>query len=228
MEVRELRWSTAERAGRQRPGRRRRRRSRLPVLLLAALVLGGVLLGRWLIRDRSNVIPAEELELPEWVTEAVLPVNEWSRPGTQLKAVNGVVVHYVGNPNTTAEQNNSYFRSLADTHETYASSNFLIGMDGAVLLNVPPDEVAYCSNSRNEDTLSIECCHPGEDGAFTQATYDSLVELVRWLADTYELEREDIIRHYDVTGKVCPKYYVDNPEAWERFLDDVTEERLGN
>ena len=27
----------------------------------------------------------------------------------------------------------------------------------------------------------------------------------------------DVIRHYDVTGKICPKYYVDHPEAWEDF-----------
>ena len=56
--------------------------------------------------------------------------------------VNGIVVHYVGNPGTTAAQNRSYFESLASTHAAKASSNFLIGLDGEVLLSVPPDEVA--------------------------------------------------------------------------------------
>ena len=218
MEVRNIQMNP-RRSGKRRARRRKKWPLAVTVLLLAAV---GVLLGRQLFGERSNVVPMEELDLPDWVTVDLLPVNEWSRPGTTLDAVNGVVVHYVGNPGTTAEQNHSYFRNLADTHETYASSNFLIGMDGTVLLNVPPDEVAYCSNNRNNDTLSIECCHPGEDGAFTQETYDALVKLTRWLMDTYKLEREDIIRHYDVTGKECPKYYVDNPEAWERFLDDVT------
>lgn len=207
----------------RRGGKRRARRNRRPRWAAAGLLVLLCAGAAWmLLRERSNVIPAEKLDLPEWITAELLPVNEWSRPGTALDQVNGVVVHYVGNPGTTAEQNNSYFRNLADTHETYASSHFLIGMDGTVLLNVPPDEVAYCSNNRNNDTLSIECCHPGEDGAFTEETYDALVKLVRWLADTYDLERADIIRHYDVTGKSCPKYYVDHPEAWEQFLDDVT------
>ena len=32
----------------------------------------------------------------------------------------------------------------------------------------------------------------------------------------------DVIRHYDVSGKRCPLYYVENPEAWTAFLADVT------
>ena len=30
-----------------------------------------------------------------------------------------------------------------------------------------------------------------------------------------------MIRHYDVTGKNCPKYFVENPEAWEQLKEDV-------
>lgn len=58
--------------------------------------------------------------------------------------------------------------------ETYASSHFLVGLDGEVLQNVPLNEVAYCSNQRNDDTISIECCHPDDSGEFTSATYESL------------------------------------------------------
>ena len=31
----------------------------------------------------------------------------------------------------------------------------------------------------------------------------------------------DDTRHYDVTGKECPKYFVEHPDAWEQFLADV-------
>jgi N-acetylmuramoyl-L-alanine amidase CwlA len=90
-----------------------------------------------------------------------------------------------------------------------------------VIQCIPLDEIAYCSNDRNSDTISIECCHPGEDGAFTDATYRSLIRLLRTLCDEYDLGEEDLIRHYDVTGKDCPKYYVDNPDAWEQLKSDV-------
>ena len=166
-------------------------------------------------------LPYSDIQLPDYVTQHLLPLNKYSRPGTALDAVNGIVIHYVGNPGTTAEQNRSYFGNLAQSGETYASSHFIIGMDGTVICAVPLDEVAYCSNSRNSDTISIECCHPDESGKFTSETYDALVTLVSWLSQLYDLEREDIIRHYDVTGKVCPKYFVEHPGEWEAFRDSI-------
>lgn len=160
-------------------------------------------------------------DCPDWIEQDFLTVNPYSRPGTRLDAVNGVVVHYVGNPGTTARQNHSYFQNLARSGETYASSHFLIGLEGEIIQNVPLDEVAYCSSQRNGDTISIECCHPEEDGAFTPETYDSLVKLVKWLMDQYGLETDQVIRHYDVTGKECPVYYVRHPKEWEAFLADL-------
>ena len=125
---------------------------------------------------------------------AVLLVVKWIDPFAPI--------HYVGNPGTTAAQNHSFFTNLAQTGETYASSHFLVGLDGEVLQNVPLNEVAYCSNQRNDDTISIECCHPDDSGEFTSATYESLVRLTRWLMEEYGLDTSQVIRHYEVTGKI--------------------------
>ena len=82
--------------------------------------------------------------------------------------------------------------------------------------------MAYASNTRNSDTVSIEVCHPDETGEFSPVTYDRTVELTAWLCREFRLDpSQDVIRHYDVTGKICPKYYVDNPEAWDDFRADV-------
>ena len=159
-------------------------------------------------------VDPSDVTVPEWVTADLLTVNEYSRPGTPLDTINGVVIHYTGNPGTTAAQNRSYFNNLADTGETYASSHFIIDMDGTVIQCVPLDEIAYCSNNRNDDTISIECCHPDESGAFTAETKESLIRLTSWLAATFHLSEEDIIRHYDVTEKLCPLYYVEHEDAW--------------
>ena len=207
-------------------------RGRLPRELRLPAVLAAVVVGLLILRavlaaltpapGTAEAPPEDVPDAPEWVERQLLPVNEYSRPGEKLTAVNGVVVHYTGNPGTTAEQNRSYFAGLAQSGETYASSNFVIGLEGEVLECVPLDEVAYASSQRNYDTLSIEVCHPDDTGEFTQASYDALVKLVQWLVDTYGLERDQILRHYDVTGKECPRYYVQHPEAWEAFLDDLT------
>ena len=171
-------------------------------------------------QQKSNV-PAS-ITLPDYVKEDLLPVNEFSRCGDKLTQVNAVVIHYVGNPNTTAWQNRSYFENLATSGETSASSNLIVGLEGEALLCVPLDEVAYCSNDRNHDTVSIEFCHPDAGGKPTQETYDTLVKLTAWLCGLYGLDaQEGVIRHYDVTGKQCPMYFVENEAEWTQFKADV-------
>lgn len=203
-------------------GDRRGRRDLPPPPLKGAMGLFVLaLLALFFVRGRKAPAVAAPESYPDWIQEELLPRNPWSRPGTEMEGLSGIVVHYVGNPGTTAQQNRSYFAGLARSHETYASSHFLVGLEGEVLLCVPPGEVAYCSNDRNRDTLSIEVCHPDETGEFTPASYDSLVRLIRWLEEYYGLEPEDVIRHYDVTGKVCPKYYVEHSEAWESLLEEL-------
>ncbi|HWT75154.1 MAG TPA: N-acetylmuramoyl-L-alanine amidase, partial [Mobilitalea sp.] len=49
----------------------------------------------------------------------------------------------------------------------------------------------------------------------------SLVSLTSALCETFHLKENDIIRHYDVTGKLCPLYFVEHEDAWLAFKDDV-------
>ena len=46
-------------------------------------------------------------------------------------------------------------------------------------------------------------------------------QLVAWLMGRYDLTTDDVIRHYDVTGKDCPKYFVENSKAWSDFKTDL-------
>lgn len=160
------------------------------------------------------------LERPQ-LSVQLLTVNEYSRPGEELPEVNNIFVHYTANAGTTAEQNRSYFESLAETKERSASAHFIIGYDGTIVQCIPTKEIAYAVMQRNYDSISIECCYLEENGKFTQETYDSLIELAAWLLHKYELEPEDVWRHYDEGGKNCPKYYVENEEAWQQFLNDL-------
>lgn len=153
----------------------------------------------------------------------LLPVNPYSRPGTELAEVKGIVVHYTANPGTTAMQNRDYFAGLAETHTTSASSHFIIGLEGEIVQCIPCSEIAYATKERNADTIAIECCIEDDTGKFNTKTYQSLVELTTWLMGRYELGTDDVIRHYDVTGKNCPKYYVENGSAWRMFKSDLIE-----
>ena len=48
-----------------------------------------------------------------------------------------------------------------------------------------------------------------------------MVDLCAWLCLKFDLNENDVIRHYDVTGKACPKYFVDHEDAWKQFRKDV-------
>ena len=133
-----------------------------------------------------------------------------------------MVIHYVGNPGTTAAQNRSYFENIIETGEAYVSSHFIVGLDGEIIQCVPLDEISYASNERNDDTIAVESCHTDETGAYNKATYESLVKLTAYLCILYNLNPDkDIIRHYDVTGKECPKYFVDYENEWNLFKAQV-------
>ena len=147
----------------------------LVLLALVLLVLGGVKL-RYALSHRN--LPGSNVSVPDFVTVDYIPTNEYSRPGTPLETISGVVVHYVGNPGTTAAANRSFFANLALTHETYASAHFVVGLEGEILQCVPLTEIAYCSNTANDYTVSIEVCHPDDTGKFDDATMESLEQLV--------------------------------------------------
>lgn len=155
------------------------------------------------------------------ISVELLTENPYSRPGLQSDKIQNIVIHYTANPGTSAKQNRNYFEGLKDSKKTKASSHFIVGLDGEIIQCVPTWEIAYASNERNSDSVSIETCHFKTDGAYTKATYESLVHLTAWLCEKFELTEEDIIRHYDITGKICPKYFVDHEEAWEQFKQDV-------
>lgn len=205
------------------------------VLLVSCFVIG------WLvyrhhhgkIRMSMELVQLElpqHVSLPREVTEMerppldveLLTVNEYSRPGFELEEVNGIVIHYTANPGTSAMDNRNYFENLKTTHATKVSSHFIIGLEGEIVQCIPCNEWAYASNERNEDTISIECCIADETGVFNEQTYQSLIELVSWLCFRYELSSDDLLRHYDITGKNCPKSFVEDPKEWDEFREDIS------
>lgn len=206
------------------------RRKRIKqVIVVSTVVLTGIavlsficlVLGRVLGGGLSGLFQKTyQVENPE-ITELFLTPNEYSRPGEKLPEVKGIVVHYTANPGSDAEANRNYFESLKDSQQTKASSHFIIGLDGTIVQCIPLDEIAYASNERNADTISIECCHKDESGKFTKQTYHSLIRLLAWLCGEYNLKKDDIIRHYDVTGKDCPRYYVKHEDKWEALKTEV-------
>ncbi len=157
------------------------------------------------------------------IQQKLLTVNQYSRPGTKLKQVKNIVVHWVGNANSTAMANRNYFESLKEK-KSFASSHYIVGLQGEIIQCVPENEIAYHANNANSYSLGIEVCHPDWIGKFTETTYRSLIDLLVDLCKRYGLEPTTaIIRHYDVTKKLCPKYYVEHSQDWKQLKLDVAD-----
>ena len=171
--------------------------------------------------DSSGGPEQWQAEGAPFIDVELLTPNSYSRPQISMEQVNYIAIHYTANPGSTAVSNRNYFENLATTQDNKVSSHFVVGLEGEVVQCIPTSEISYATNSRNVDTISIECCHPDETGQFNTATYDSVVKLTAWLCTRFGLTSDQVLRHYDVTGKDCPKYYVENPDAWIQMKSDI-------
>lgn len=153
------------------------------------------------------------------IKDALLTKNPYSRPGTKLGVLKGIVIHYVGNPNTSAMLTRNYFESLKTAKTNYASSHYIVGLNGEIIRCIPESEIAHHANAANSNFISIENCHPDATGKLNAMTYASLIELAADILRRHNAT--EIKRHYDVTGKMCPLYYVNNPTAWTKMVSDI-------
>ena len=208
--------------------RRRRRRRKLILrrvicfLLLLGLTAGAVFGGVKIYKSiKGPAAPKLEkvrvIEIPDWIDEQIIHLHNTARTGTELDGVKNIVIHYVGNPNTTAQNNRDYF----DKDSTEVSSHFVVGLEGEIIQCVPLWEKSAASNWRNNDTISIEVCHPDDTGKFNDDTYNSVIKLTAWLLNELGLDESAVIRHYDITGKLCPLYYVKHPSQWDKLKSDI-------
>ena len=117
--------------------------------------------------------------------------------------INDIVVHYVGNPRTNAQQNRDFYNQ----QDSDVCSHFVIGLEGEIIMCVPLTEKSASSNDRNRDTISIR----------RQSARAAKMRRRK----SFNLSTDHVIRHYEVTGKECPMYYVRNPEKWDQFKEDL-------
>lgn len=159
------------------------------------------------------------------VNRLLTTVNYKAGNGKQNKYI---VIHYVG-ATGGAEANCKYFYS------TYrgASAHYFVGHKGEVWQCVKDSDIAwhcgattykhpYC---RNDNSIGIElCCKKKLDGTFyfEEETVKAAIELTKELMKLYNIPVSNVIRHYDVSGKVCPEPFVRDTAAWNTFKANLT------
>ncbi len=164
----------------------------------------------------------------------LLTPNEYSRPQTKLRTVKRLVIHWVANPGTTAQQNRNFFELRKNGKHGYGSTHFLVD-DTEIIKCVPEDELTYhvgakeyteyglsISSYPNDSTMGIEMCHFDDTGEPSKDTLKNTVSLLTKLCKDYGLNPlTGICQHNDITGKLCHKYYVDNPDKFTELKNSV-------
>lgn len=151
--------------------------------------------------------------------------RNYARGRTQ--PVEYLVIHYVG-ATGGAEANAKYYANA----NVGASAHYFVGHgpDAEVWASVGEGETAWhCGRMggrykhpecRNANSIGIEmCCRQDKAGKwyFDPETVDRTVELARAIMARYGIDAAHVLRHYDVTGKVCPAPFVHDAKAWGEF-----------
>lgn len=144
-----------------------------------------------------------------------------------------LVVHFTCNDGDNATNNGKYFKN----NVVKASTHYFVD-DDIVVQSVEEDYVAYAVGGKklngtkgakfygvctNYNSISMELCDTVKDGKYNVSakTRANAIELAKDIVKRHNIDKEHVIRHYDVTGKNCPKYYVEDESAWIDFKDDI-------
>lgn len=138
-----------------------------------------------------------------------------------------LVVHYVGATGDAGENARYY----GTTKGLKASAHYFVGHGASpeVWASVAEKDTAWhCGGKkyvhpdcRNDNAIGVEiCCHKAANGTwyFDPETLDAAVELCQDIVRRHNIPPERVLRHYDVTGKVCPEPFVRDPGAWADFI----------
>ena len=138
-----------------------------------------------------------------------------------------LVFHYTGNDGDTDEANGKYFNGP----NRNASAHYFVD-DDSITNTVPENFVAYhCGTKkkyyhpkcRNSNSIGIEMCDTQKNGVYNLSpkTRANAIALGKMLMKKYNIPISRVVRHYDVTHKICPAYFVNDENAWEQFLNDL-------
>ena len=158
-----------------------------------------------------------------------------------IEAIKYIALHYTANDGDSDEGNANYFHN----HTVKASAHYFVD-DDSITQSVPDDYVAWSVGGKlytdhvstgggrlygiatNNNTLNIEMCDTVKDGVIkaSEATIENAIDLIRRKMKQYKIDIDHVIRHFDVNGKHCPAYLMDE-QAWKKFKTRIMGYELG-
>ena len=178
-----------------------------------------------------------------------IPYNVFSRPGEKCSPM-GIAIHWPEWPGASAQRVRDYFAGLANQDPDnpdarYASTQFTLDSKEIIQL-MPLKEKAYHVGKwppegytrftwryfkkrhrypkPNRYLLGVEVSHKDATGEWDVKTLYNLMELCTYLCIIYGWDPTSLLHittHHEITGKACPKWFVDHPDKLEYFRIQV-------
>jgi len=149
-----------------------------------------------------------------------------------------IVVHYTANNGDRAQGNGNYFAQA----NRNASAHYFVDENEIVQSVKDNDTAWHCGaksykhpKCRNDNSIGVEMCSEKDDKGqyyINEQTQNTAIKLIKVLMEKYNIPIENVLRHYDVTGKMCPEPFVRNQMQWLDFKQKLIEiensEKEGN
>jgi len=156
------------------------------------------------------------------IIQRILPLNHRLRiEGSYNKTT--ITVHSTGNAGSTAENERDWLDNKSNTRD--ASWHYVVG-ENVIIQALPDDaEAWHCGDSKgNKYSLAVEVCESGD----RRKTLINAAEFVAYKAEMLGLNENEIVRHFDWTGKNCPRILIDSNYIkdgmdWQWFIGEVKE-----
>jgi glucan-binding YG repeat protein len=161
------------------------------------------------------------------IHQLLTPYNYTNGVNSRIKYI---VIHYVG-ATGGAEANCKWYAGA----DRGASAHYYVDFDGSVWQSVEDKNIAWHCGAkkyvhpecRNTNSIGIEMCvrnngskaDTSRDWYFEEATVQAAITLTKELMAKYNIPADRVIRHHDVTGKICPNPFVYNhtQHTWGAF-----------
>lgn len=159
------------------------------------------------------------------ITKTIWAEGKWGRNftiGRGGKKPGYINIHYTATM-ASALNNLIYFSS----RYVGASAHFFIDVTGELFQSVRLKDIAWSvgassykhKTARNSNSINIEVV--ARNNKFTAAQEEALNELVVHLMEKYNIPKANVLRHYDVTGKKCPAWYVSPQIRWTALRNKI-------
>lgn len=159
-----------------------------------------------------------------------IPCNSANYEKYNKREVKYIAIHYTGNVKDTSKNNAKYFNEATNAN---ASAHLFVD-DNEIYQSVAYHDKAWHvgtkngykhAEARNMNSIGIEMSTTAGNYTVSETTIKNAAYLCAYLCNLVNITVKDVdtyvIRHYDVTGKECPRQMVRNPNEWIAFKQAV-------